>query len=87
MSDATPAFRSCATCGGDLKDNEPVAGVRFTIRDNLGEHHSSCWGKPKRNELAAVRSAALEEAAKVADLYIEKAWPAGDIAADIRALK
>jgi hypothetical protein len=33
-----------------------------------------------RNEL-------LEEAAKVADAYAEKAWAATDIAADIRALK
>ena len=38
-------------------------------------------------ELAAARSAALEEAAKVADLYVEKAWSAADIAADIRELK
>ena len=39
------------------------------------------------NAITAARKAALEEAAKVADLYIEKAWPAGDIAADIRELK
>ena len=34
-----------------------------------------------------VRNAALEEAAKVAEMYVEKAWSADDIAAAIRELK
>lgn len=32
-------------------------------------------------------AAIAEECAKIADLYAEKAWPATDIAADIRSLK
>lgn len=48
MSDATKTFRPCATCGGDLRINEPVSGLIATIKDNQGEHHFACWGKPKR---------------------------------------
>ena len=66
--DTTAAFRPCATCGGDLRINEPVDGLIFTIRDNRGEHHSVCWGKPERDAIAAARNEALEEAARVADV-------------------
>ncbi len=34
----------------------------------------------------AVRLATIEECAKIADLYAEKAWAAEDIAKDIRSL-
>lgn len=36
---------------------------------------------------AYVANAIIDECAKIADLYAEKAWSASDIAADIRALK
>ena len=79
MSDDTTAeFRPCATCGGDLRINEPVDGLIFTIRDNRGEHHSACWGKPQRDAIASARNAALEEAAAEMDHREQVATTARD---------
>lgn len=98
MSDTTSAFRPCATCGGNLRINEPCEGLIATIKDNHGEHHFACWGKTQRDPIASARSAALEEAAKAAEAHKppqlsdwEDYWNWSDsrdaIAAAIRDLK
>jgi hypothetical protein len=57
----TPVYGTCATCGHSLAPPAGHAGIYATARDNVGEHHLSCWSKPVFDERRAQdRIASLE---------------------------
>jgi hypothetical protein len=68
----TAVYGICATCGGSLepKPTDAVDGYICTIRDNLGEHHNRCWGKPARDRITELE-AALRHFTTAFDMYFE----------------